>query len=759
MIRGVFLTLIIACSAFAESGQASAQRVQWASELISFSTEHSRKASSAAQVLGEPDVWPGFGPSDVAWAMYRPSSAIDEFVRVRFAEPMKVRQVAVAETLNPGAIFRIILFDTQGGKHTIYENRNNEQVGFYPGARLFSVVLDELSHYDVQELRLVLRTSRVPGMSQIDAIAISDSPEPIRPDIHMIQDELFDEAAENLGPAVNSAYADVLPMISPDGRTLYFARKLHPDNVGEDGRDDIWFSELDAEGRWSPARSIGSPLNNEHHNFVSWIRPDGKQMLLPHDYLRKEWGSEFRVSFSHFDGVAWSFPRSIDIVDLYNKNEFTCVHMNTQGTVMLLALEREEGLGGLDLYVSFLGEGQRWSTPKSLGPTINTAGMEGSVFLAADDRSLYFASNGHPGFGGYDMFLSRRIDDSWTNWSRPLNLGSRINSERDEYYYTLPASGDYAYFSSDRGGYGAADIFRIRLPKSGRPDPVSLIQARMLSQDSGQPLDAATLTFRETRMDIKAEDAGRTALIAVQDSLPRGLVAEAPGYFPVLIPLDREPLWFADTGEEAEPGQEVEPGQEAEPGREAKPGQEVEVGQEAEPGREAKPGQEVEPDQELRPVTEPVPLLADLGQQAEDLAEPSSPADTYEEIQTDIRLVPLEEGRLILLKGVYFPANKSTLLLASRSELDVVADFLMAHPRLVVEVGGHTNSYPPEQFCLELSTQRARAVVAYLLDRGVLQSQLTWNGYGKSMPVADNSTYEGRKLNQRVELKILESGN
>jgi outer membrane protein OmpA-like peptidoglycan-associated protein len=669
-------------------------------------------------VLGAPDVWPGFGASDVAWAPSRPNSTFDEFVRVGFAEPMAIRQVAVAETLNPGCLYKIIAYDQQGNKHELFEDRNMGQRSFYPGSRLFTVVLDEPTPYRVAEIKVVLHTSRVEGMCQLDAIAISSTAEPIKPAIAMVEGDLFPEPPENLGPNVNSSSPDMLPMISPDGRTLYFARKLHPDNTGNELRDDIWRSTLDSNGQWTPAVNLGSPLNNEHHNFVSWISPDGRQMVLPHDYNRRELGAEFRISSSGLRQGEWSFPRVMEVPDLYNRSQFTCIHLDASGSVLLLALERDEGLGGLDLYVSFARGQNSWSAPLSLGAAINTAGMEGSVFLAADGKSLYFASNGHPGFGGYDMFLSRRLDDTWTAWSPPLNLGPRINSERDEYYYTLPASGEYAYFSSEQGGFGGADLFRIRLPQAARPDPVTLLHASVINQQTGAPINAR-LRFNEARAQVVPGE-GPSTLVQPREDSPDRVIAEADGYFPQGLDLDAEPgedLTWMDAYPEPTGGPDLRGSQD--------------------PWKA--------PDRSASPI-QPATAMND--------AIPE-PALVYRELDANLALVPLAVGNLVRLNGVYFSANKSFLLKESQVELDVVAQYLRTNPGVRVEVGGHTNSLPPEAFCLELSEARAKAVVQYLRERGVKQEQLQWKGYGKSMPIGDNATLEGRKQNQRVELKLL----
>ena len=133
--------------------------------------------------------------------------------------------------------------------------------------------------------------------------------------------------------------------------------------------------------------------------------------------------------------------------------------MNTEGNVLLLAIERGDTEGDMDIYVSFKRSNNAWTRPMNIGPVVNTAATEGSVFLAADNRTIYFASSGHSGYGGFDMFVSKRLDDTWTNWTEPINMGSRISTKGDEFYYTVPATGDYLYFSSSSNSYGRADLF------------------------------------------------------------------------------------------------------------------------------------------------------------------------------------------------------------------------------------------------------------------------------------------------------------
>ncbi len=299
--------------------------------------------------------------------------------------------------------------------------------------------------------------------------------------------------AEKLSSNVNSVYAERLPIITPDGRTLYFARKYHPGNTPDERerdtyeiyKDDIWVSRRQADGEWSKARNVGSPLNTDTHNFVVAVSADGKTVYLANKYKTQKDG----VSYSTKTGFGWSKPKSFKIPNMYNRSKFVGYHVNVKGDVLIMAVERSKTVGGRDLYVSFRKKEDDWTEPKNMGKVINSKSEEASVFIAADNKTIYFSSMGHPGYGGYDVFMSRRLDDTWTKWSEPLNLGERINTPGNDYNYTIPASGEYAYFSSDVGEQSLmSNLYKIQLPKEVRPKPVTVINFTMKKLPKPDPV-------------------------------------------------------------------------------------------------------------------------------------------------------------------------------------------------------------------------------------------------------------------------------
>ncbi len=451
----------------------NAQTVQWATKLIEFSSEYTQDIPlystryKATQALGVPNTMV-YGISELAWAPGK-SQAGKESITVGFAQAQYVQQVIIGETYNPGSVKEIILYDEKGNNHTVYENKNTHITNNY-GEVLISYKIQP-TIYKANRLKLILNTDNVGGMQQIDCIGISTNTAPVKLTINELQYSEPIGMEENLGPNVNSEYFDHLPMISPDGSVLFFARKYAEGNTGKEQKDDIYYSYQFQGGKFSPAENIGPPLNNELHNFVCYISSDNKTLYLANKYK----GSTAYVSVSKKQSNGtWGKPSSLNIPNMYNNNEYVHYHLSLDEKTLLMSVQRDDSYGDLDIYVSFKYGDGGWSAPKNLGPIINTVGAEGSVFLAADGKTLYFSSTGHQGYGNYDVFMTKRLDNTWTKWSKPLNLGPKINSPQMDIYYTIPAAGDYAYFSSGRSYFGLNDLFRIKLPKEARPEPVNL---------------------------------------------------------------------------------------------------------------------------------------------------------------------------------------------------------------------------------------------------------------------------------------------
>src|SRR5918993_489221 len=236
----------------------NAQVLQWASKVVEFSSELTPVQYSAQQALGKPDVLPAGGQSPNAWAPDKPKRK--EFLKLGFEKPISIRQIAIAESHNPSAIFRVFAYDESGKEHLI--NTLNPMAVPLKGRMLNLFV--EQTPYKVVAVKIEFDGAALPDYFGIDAVAITDSNYPVIADIPKMQLLASGIVIEALDKNVNSDYNELNPLLSPDGKTLYFSRKNHPGNIGGvNDKEDIWYSELDSAGQWELAKNMGPRFNNE----------------------------------------------------------------------------------------------------------------------------------------------------------------------------------------------------------------------------------------------------------------------------------------------------------------------------------------------------------------------------------------------------------------------------------------------------------------------------------------------------------------
>lgn len=357
--------------------------------------------------------------------------------------------------------------------------------------------------------------------------------------VHAVSQESFPERV-NLGPMVNSEYNEVLPVIAPDGKTLYFVRKDHPENAGRARRDDIYVSRLQEDGNWGPAANIGAPLNDEGFNFVCTVMPDNNSLLLGNRYYR-DGSQDEGVSLTTRSDSGWSFPVHIEIRNIGNLSDLSEYTMSPDGRVVIMSVLRADSIGGRDLFVSMRREDGSWSDPANMGPTINSPFQDITPFLAADGTTLYFSSDRPGGYGSNDVYMTRRLDYTWKNWSPPRNLGYPINTSGWDAYYTVPANGEFAYFVSTSSGYGKSDLFRIALPESARPMPVMLVSGKVRDVDGKivpAVIEYERLSDGKPVGSSHADPVTGAYSIALPLGHEYGLHAESDGYYPVSAHLD-----------------------------------------------------------------------------------------------------------------------------------------------------------------------------------------------------------------------------
>lgn len=339
---------------------------------------------------------------------------------------------------------------------------------------------------------------------------------------------------ENLGRNVNSKYDEVSPKISSDGKTLYFGRKHSPENVGGvKDREDIWESHTRDGVTWSKGANLGEPINTPTTNNLVSVSTDNNSFLF---HINDGF------AFRHRTATGWSALEDLGI-RFKNESDFLEGSLSPDGKAILFVAKLKTNAyyrpteKERDIYVCVKRSDGTWSAPIHTGGVLNSPGDEYSPFLSADNKTLYFASNGRPGYGDVDIFLSRRLSEGWNRWSEPVNLGLGVNTVGFDAYYTLPASGDYGYMVSNIKSQGLTDIIRFKLPETVRPDPVVLVQGKVLNARTQSPLKAiirfddlsSGKDVGEARSDPRTGDYG----IALPAGKKYGYHAEAAGYLSV----------------------------------------------------------------------------------------------------------------------------------------------------------------------------------------------------------------------------------
>jgi len=277
----------------------------------------------------------------------------------------------------------------------------------------------------------------------------------------------------NLGSVINdSKRTDSYIIFSPDGNTMYFSRK----NPGT--HFDIYYStKINDKNAWSVPQPL-TELNNEKPNMIFYIYPDGNKMLINGAYGEKG------ICMVTKENGKWVRPTPLRFEPKVSQWEQHNAKLSKDGKVMILSYQ-------YDICVSFLQPNGSWTYPKKLPQNINTPYYEYTPFLAPDDKTLFFSSGGH-GAAQNDIFVTTRLDDTWLNWSEPINCGSIVNSVDWESHFTIPNSSDLCYFYSLSEGNG--DIFTVPLKSVYMGNPMTSLSGLVLDKQTNQPI-AAELEF------------------------------------------------------------------------------------------------------------------------------------------------------------------------------------------------------------------------------------------------------------------------
>lgn len=493
---------------------------------------------------------------------------------------------------------------------------------------------------------------------------------------------------KNVGNGVNTENHEYFPALTGDDQMLLFTRLIPdsriPENMG--GKQEDFFVSEWKSNKWSHAYSVSPKINSKFNEGAPTLSSDGRVLIFTGcEFMDQGYGGNRTgkgscdLFYSFKVGDTWTQPDNFG-PPLNSWNWESQPSFSSDGKTLYFIMGIREqrarrNLNKQDIYSSTFIEGKGWSKPEKLGPTINTPFREESVFIHPDGQTLYFSSDGHPGMGGLDIYMSRKQKDG--TWGPAINLGYPINTHDDENSLLVGADGKIAYFASDRpGGFGGLDIYGFELYPEARPVYTTYMKGIVFDAETKKPLDASfkliDLASGDTIMASVSDKISGEFLVSIPVNKEYALFAERPGY-----------VWYSKnftfTGEEDAKGFVLN-----------------------------------------------VPLNKSSS-----------------------------KGEKIVLENVFFDLDKDVLKPESKFELDKLVKHLSLNPEMKIQLRGHTDNQGDADYNLGLSDRRAKAVMKYLIDKGIDAKRLSAKGFGETEPIDTNDTSEGRAKNRRTEYLVL----
>ncbi len=440
-------------------------------------------------------------------------------------------------------------------------------------------------------------------------------------------------------------------------------------------QEDLWIATK-TNGHWDKVElmnNISTPQGNEGAQTIS---PDGKVIIFIACDRNDGYGG-CDMYRSELKENGWTKPVNLD-APLNSKSRETQPTIYPDNKTVIFASNRAGGYGGLDLYSCTMNEDGSWQKPINLGDKINTPKDDRTPFIHPDGKTLYFSSAGHLGFGKQDLFISRLQKDG--SWGEPTNLGPSLNTKGNEGSLIVSLDGSKGYFTSDQiKGAQKTDIFEFEMPQNIKPNPVTFVHATVKDAKTKQPISSEVDIFalnEQEKIATKKADSKGTFLVCLPKGNSYSLQVQQEGYS------------FASENFQLENDND-------------KITNYIEIF--------------------LEPIVEK----------------------------------PTVDSEPITLKNIFFDTGSAHLKDNSFADLQSLVKLLNDNPDTRIQINGHTDNVGKDEDNLILSQNRAQSVVDYLVRQKIAENRLIAKGYGSQKPIADNNTKAGRKLNRRTTFVIL----
>ncbi len=473
----------------------------------------------------------------------------------------------------------------------------------------------------------------------------------------------YEFAPINLGDSINTRDAEYYPSVTVTDSILVFTRR------SRQNREDFIESRFTKSG-FGTWKTIDGDINLETNKGALSVSQDGEWMLFAAE-MSGQAHKSFDIYISYYTPQGWSEPQNLGNninTDFYESGPT----LSPDKRALYFVSDRPDGYGGRDLYVSYRQANGKWGPAVNMGPDINSAGDEQAPFIHADNQTLYYTSDGKPGYGSSDLFIVRKGITS--EWGKPENLGYPINTIEQEGSLAVSADGLTAYYASDRSDTrGSLDIYKFTLRPDIRPYRTLYVKGKVIDAKTKKPIPSSIELV---------DNSNNNALMKVQtDELGEYLITLPIGKDYTFTVNRKGYLFFSE-------------------------------------------------------------LYALSRKQADSV------------YQKDISLQPVALNVISTFNNILFELNSYALPKAGLIEVDKLLQVLIENPTLKVEIGGHTDNIGKADDNLQLSTNRARVIVDYLVSKGIAITRLSYKGYGATQPIADNATEEGRAKNRRTTFMV-----
>lgn len=500
--------------------------------------------------------------------------------------------------------------------------------------------------------------------------------------------------------SINTSAEEIAPSISTDGSEMILSSNRengHKANEVGEYDFDIYSTTLLDNG-WSKPSKLTGPINSEKDDISNCLSFDGTKMLMHRDI-----GGQTDIFESRLKGAEWTEPLAMSMFISSDKNNERYACYSDDGWKIYFSRDNAIRENGSEVMFSAMQNKmkQDYMTATMLSG-VNSKFNDGPIYIHIDGESMYIASEGHESMGGYDIFISKKVQGQWT---KPVNMGYPINTPYDDFFFAATANKKFAYISSNRaGGKGGYDIYKVTfwgeekkpvfetedyllasivMPVKDQNIEKSVeVKKKSLTVFKGITIDAISRKPVEAQIEITDNATGSVIetfttnsatgkfIITLNSGKNYGIAVKAPGY-----------LFHSEN--------------------------------------------------------------FDIPEGSDDNL-----------VNKVIELKNIKVGSKIALRNIFFDVNKATLRSESNAELERLVKLMKDVPNLKIEISGHTDNTGSATLNETLSQQRAEAVVLYLKQKGIAATRMTAKGYGSNRPIASNATEDGKQQNRRTEFEI-----